>query len=953
MKKFKYLLPLVFAIVFTWISISASYAALIDRGSFAYDDGAGNTGFVNLIYDDDFDITWVSDGNFAQTTGFDADGLMNWSTSVAWAGGLTIGGFTDWRLPTALNQDGTGPCSGSNCTGSEMGHLFYNELGGTAGNPVSSSGDPDLGLFPNLHDVNQAYWSSTTSPFNTAKDFRFQNGDQGQSSKPGSIFALAVRDGDVLAQVSSINIGNGATVNIGDGSLTGSNFIINGSLTATTTGTFNVRGDWNNSSGAFTAGSSTVNFEDGPAPVSSVNIMGANQFYNLNATTAVGKQINSEAGITQEVSNSLILMGASGNLLGLNSTSPGSQTIIDLYALASQTIDFVDVVDHRADGQHIAPGDPSTFNSNDGGGNFRYFTNVDNLRDFDGDGLNDDEEMTTGVYGFITDPNDPDTDGDGLTDGNDELFTYNTDPLNPDSDGDGYNDGWEVAQGEDPNSTPNALYTFSAIPWDSNDESIATKDDGNVEYTLPFTFPFSGRDIVKINVNTNGLIELLEAGEICVECSTFGTHFRGSHISGNVDAIFAANDDLITGVIIGALADRVEIMWMGTNLEDNDFPLRELLYKVIMFSDGRIQWKFFDMDYFNWAYDLFSGVYDEVGDVEYEVPGGSTSFQGNGVDTAFEFDPAVPGISVIAWNPYDESIDTADDDEVEYTLPFTFRFSGRNIVKINVNTNGLIELLETGEYCNECDDYDTHCDGDHYSGDIDAIFATNDDLESGVIIEGFGDRVEIMWIGTTLNDGNFVNNPLVYKVIMFSDGRAQWKFFDMDYYDSDCDPFSGVYDEIVDVEYEVPGGSTSFQGLGVDTAFEFDPHQFELLNDSVSFVPLSSTYSYDPAGNPSSCPGGVFTFDATLTNGGVYPFVITALEIRVVELSDQVSLQNADTPGGGVGAVMIVPIPEVTPYYGELQPGQSIDVTFEICMQVSTEFPFYVDVYGIEEEVEY
>ncbi len=66
-------------------------ATLYNRGSFAYDDGASHTGVVNLIYDDDFDITWVGDGNFAMTTGFDADGKMDWGTAVDWAGGLTIG----------------------------------------------------------------------------------------------------------------------------------------------------------------------------------------------------------------------------------------------------------------------------------------------------------------------------------------------------------------------------------------------------------------------------------------------------------------------------------------------------------------------------------------------------------------------------------------------------------------------------------------------------------------------------------------------------------------------------------------------------------------------------------------------------------------------------------------------------------------------------------------------
>src|SRR3990172_7999677 len=93
-------------------------ATLIDRGS-------------GLIYDDDFNITWLQDANYAQTSGFDADGRMSWNTAMTWADALTYEGFTDWRLPSALNQDGSGPCLGY-CTGSEMGHLYYTELGNSA-----------------------------------------------------------------------------------------------------------------------------------------------------------------------------------------------------------------------------------------------------------------------------------------------------------------------------------------------------------------------------------------------------------------------------------------------------------------------------------------------------------------------------------------------------------------------------------------------------------------------------------------------------------------------------------------------------------------------------------------------------------------------------------------------------------------------------------------------------
>jgi hypothetical protein len=64
--------------------------------------------------------------------------------------------------------------------------------------------------------------------------------------------------------------------------------------------------------------------------------------------------------------------------------------------------------------------------------------------DSDGDGLLDSEEDAIG-----TDPLDPDTDDDGLTDG-DEVNVYGTDPLDADTDGDGLPDGLEVEHGFDP-----------------------------------------------------------------------------------------------------------------------------------------------------------------------------------------------------------------------------------------------------------------------------------------------------------------------------------------------------------------------------------------------------------------------------------------------------------------------------------------------------------------------
>lgn len=59
--------------------------------------------------------------------------------------------------------------------------------------------------------------------------------------------------------------------------------------------------------------------------------------------------------------------------------------------------------------------------------------------DTDGDGLKDGEEVNL----YKTNPLNADTDGDGLPDG-EEIFKYKTNPLDQDSDGDGLKDGEEV-----------------------------------------------------------------------------------------------------------------------------------------------------------------------------------------------------------------------------------------------------------------------------------------------------------------------------------------------------------------------------------------------------------------------------------------------------------------------------------------------------------------------------
>ena len=52
-------------------------AALYDRGN-------------GLIYDDVLDITWLQDATYAQTSGYDSDGKMNWNDANNWVNALPI-----------------------------------------------------------------------------------------------------------------------------------------------------------------------------------------------------------------------------------------------------------------------------------------------------------------------------------------------------------------------------------------------------------------------------------------------------------------------------------------------------------------------------------------------------------------------------------------------------------------------------------------------------------------------------------------------------------------------------------------------------------------------------------------------------------------------------------------------------------------------------------------------
>ena len=144
----------------------------------------------SLIYDNILDITWYDYTNPDN----------NWDSQMLWASGLSvtfgINTYTDWRLPTTLAPDPScsnpaegATASGSNCTGSEMGSLYYvNHV------PASTPG-----WFDNFSDY--AYWSSTSYaalPAVYKWTFHFGAGIQGVYVGTMNQPAMAVRSGNVF-----------------------------------------------------------------------------------------------------------------------------------------------------------------------------------------------------------------------------------------------------------------------------------------------------------------------------------------------------------------------------------------------------------------------------------------------------------------------------------------------------------------------------------------------------------------------------------------------------------------------------------------------------------------------------------------------------------------------------------------------------------------------------------
>jgi hypothetical protein len=199
---------------------------------------------ADAFYDTVLDVTWLADANANlananQVPNVYAGGNLTWSAAMSWAGNLTLGGYTEWRLPKMLDT-GTAGCNfsfagGTDCghnsltksgatVYSELSHLFHETLGNVGKYTTSGAVRPgvmgiDYGLlnsgnFSNFEDLITPtlatyYWFGQEYAPNTVYAWAFVPADGGQFmfSKvdlSGQRLAIAVHEGDIGVAVTAV-----------------------------------------------------------------------------------------------------------------------------------------------------------------------------------------------------------------------------------------------------------------------------------------------------------------------------------------------------------------------------------------------------------------------------------------------------------------------------------------------------------------------------------------------------------------------------------------------------------------------------------------------------------------------------------------------------------------------------------------------------------------------------
>lgn len=193
------------------LALSSSLIAFNANSALIGRDLDGNLTTAEAYYDTDSNISWLSDANLSidsiYDTRYPGSGRMTWDNANSWVANLTINGIDGWRLPTQLNPDpscniqDSGLSYGQGCTGSEMGDLFYNVLGGSESTSIHTSHNSNYYLFSNIQTN---YWTYVEHWFPTNRvvgSFNVSLGAQNYTDPELNWYVWAVHDGVVGSAV--------------------------------------------------------------------------------------------------------------------------------------------------------------------------------------------------------------------------------------------------------------------------------------------------------------------------------------------------------------------------------------------------------------------------------------------------------------------------------------------------------------------------------------------------------------------------------------------------------------------------------------------------------------------------------------------------------------------------------------------------------------------------------
>lgn len=174
------------------------------------------------IYDWHQNITWLQDANYAQTSGYDADGRLPYDQALLFIDYLNSSphlGASGWRLPVMNYVTNNGAGTFGYC-GTEKGHnldpysgelafMFYESLGlqskfaSCTSNPQTPHGVTNSGPFININNnETEAYLYGTEYAPDTSRVWilHFEYGGQHADGKAGASPIWPVVDGDLFYQ---------------------------------------------------------------------------------------------------------------------------------------------------------------------------------------------------------------------------------------------------------------------------------------------------------------------------------------------------------------------------------------------------------------------------------------------------------------------------------------------------------------------------------------------------------------------------------------------------------------------------------------------------------------------------------------------------------------------------------------------------------------------------------